>query len=116
LLFVLLPIVILGLVSYVISSFTLQQNISNQTVQTLKALDRNLSSALLEVNSFSDYVISSSEIQSFLKTNNTTSIYEFYNKQQAIAGTMYGNSQVDDFILYRETGDVVKKPQSPFTS
>ncbi|MGM7723214.1 cache domain-containing sensor histidine kinase [Metabacillus sp. Hm71] len=105
-LFVLLPIIILGIISYAISSATLQQNISNQTVQTLSAVDRNLLAAVSEVDSFSDYVISSSEIQSYLSTNDTTSIYEFYNKQQAIAGTMYGNSQIDDFILYRQDGNV----------
>ncbi|MEH7118949.1 sensor histidine kinase [Neobacillus vireti] len=104
LLFILLPITILGLVSYKISSAALQQKISNQTVQTLKAVDRNVMASVSEVNAFSDYVISSSEIQSYLNTNDETSMIEFYNKQQAVAGMMLGNSQIADFILYRESG------------
>ncbi|KMY50979.1 cache domain-containing sensor histidine kinase [Peribacillus loiseleuriae] len=107
LLFVILPIVILGFFSYRISSQTLQQKISNQTVQTLKALDRNLLTSISEMNTFSDYVISSGEIQSFLKSKKTTSIFEFYNKRQAIAGIMHGNTQLNDFILYQDNGDVV---------
>lgn len=104
LLFILLPIIILGFVSYKISSTTLQEKISSQTVQTLKAVDRNVMASVSEVNAFSDYVISSGEIQSYLNTNDTTSMIDFYNKQQAIAGMMLGNSQIDDFILYRESG------------
>jgi two-component system sensor histidine kinase YesM len=115
LLFILLPIIILGFVSYKISSTTLQEKISNQTVQTLKAVDRNVMASISEVNAFSDYVISSGEIQSFLRTNDKTSIIEFYNKQQAIAGMMLGNSQIDDFILYSESGSAthLKNTQIP---
>ncbi|MBM7654523.1 cache domain-containing sensor histidine kinase [Neobacillus cucumis] len=104
LLFILLPIITLGFVSYKISSTTLQQKISNQTVQTLKAVDRNVMASVSQVNAFSDYVISSSEIQSYLSTNDTTSMIDFYTKQQAVAGMMLGNSQIADFILYRENG------------
>lgn len=115
-LFVLLPFAVLGFVSYKISSTTLQQKISHQTVLTLSAMDRNLLASVSEVNSFSDYVISSSEIQSYLKTNDKTSIYEFYNKQQSIAGIMYGNSQIDDFILYSDNGSVVHMKNTPIPS
>ncbi|MED4225308.1 sensor histidine kinase [Neobacillus cucumis] len=104
LLFILLPIITLGFVSYKISSTALQQKISNQTVQTLKAVDRNVMASVSQVNAFSDYVISSSEIQSYLSTNDTTSMIDFYTKQQAVAGMMLGNSQIADFILYRENG------------
>lgn len=115
LLFILLPIIILGFVSYKISSSTLQQNISNQTVQTLKAVDRNVVASVSEVNTFSDYVISSSEIQDFLDTNDTDTLYDFYNNQQAIAGIMHGNSEIDDFILYSTYGNVIhlKNTQVP---
>lgn len=63
--FVLIPIIILGIVSYKISSTTLQKNISEQMIQTLKAVDRNLLAAVSEVDSFSDYVVSSSAIQDY---------------------------------------------------
>jgi two-component system, sensor histidine kinase YesM len=115
LLFILLPIIILGFVSYKISSTTLQQKISNQTVQTLKAVNRNIVASVSEVTAFSDYVISSGDIHSFLRTNDTTSIIDFYNKQQAIAGIMHGNSQIDDFILYSKSGSAthLKNTQIP---
>ncbi|MBT2695975.1 sensor histidine kinase [Bacillus sp. ISL-40] len=115
LLFILLPIIILGFVSYKISSTTLQQKISNQTVQTLRAVNRNIVASVSEVNAFSDYVISSGEIHSFLRTNDRTSIIEFYNKKQAIAGIMHGNSQIDDFILYSKSGSAthLKNTQIP---
>ncbi|PLS04274.1 cache domain-containing sensor histidine kinase [Neobacillus cucumis] len=104
LLFILLPIIILGFVSYKISSAALQEKISSQTVQTLKAVDRNVMASVSEVDAFSDYVISSGEIQSYLSTNDQTSMIDFYTKQQAVAGMMLGNSQIADFILYRESG------------
>ncbi|ARI76325.1 cache domain-containing sensor histidine kinase [Halobacillus mangrovi] len=105
--FVLAPLAILGGLSYQISSTTLKNNISEQTVQTLKAVDRNLMKAVSEVNTFSDFVLSSGEIQSFLKTNDTDSVIEFYNNQQSIAGLMYGNAQVDDFMVYSKDGELL---------
>jgi two-component system, sensor histidine kinase YesM len=113
--FVLIPILLLGFISYKISSITLQQNLSNQAVQTLKAVDLNILAAVSKVNTFSDYIISSSEIQTFLNTNDTSSIYEFYNKQHAIAGAMYGISQIEDFILYNREGEIthIKKTDIP---
>jgi two-component system, sensor histidine kinase YesM len=115
LLFILLPIIILGFVSYKISSTTLQQKISDQKVQTLKAVNRNVVASVSEVNAFSNYVISSGEIHSFLRTNDRTSIIDFYNKQQALAGIMHGNSQIDDFILYSKSGSAthLKNTQIP---
>ncbi|MFC0475449.1 sensor histidine kinase [Robertmurraya beringensis] len=114
--FVLIPIIILGIVSYKISSTTLQKNISEQMIQTLKAVDRNLLAAVTEVNSFSDYIVSSSAIQDYLNTQNTSSIYEFYSDQQEIAGKMYGNSQIDNLVLYRHDGDVITFTDDMVTS
>lgn len=114
--FVLIPIIILGIVSYKISSTTLQKNISEQMIQTLKAVDRNLLAAVTEMNSFSDYVVSSSAIQDYLHTQNTSSIYEFYSDQQEIAGKMYGNSQIDNLVLYRHDGYVITYTDDMVTS
>lgn len=114
--FVLIPIVILGIVSYKISSTTLQKNSSEQMIQTLKAVDRNLLAAVSEVNSFSDYVVSSSAIQDYLNTQSTSSIYEFYSDQQEIAGKMYGNSQIDNLVLYTDDGNVITYTDDLVTS
>lgn len=114
--FVLIPIIILGIVSYKISSTTLQKNISEQMIQTLKAVDRNLLAAVSEVNSFSDYVVSSSSIQDYLNTQNTSSIYEFYSDQQEIAGKMYGNSQIENLVLYTNEGNVITYTDDMVTS
>lgn len=114
--FVLIPIIILGVVSYKISSTTLQKNISVQMIQTLKAVDRNLLAAVSEVNSFSDYVVSSTAIQDYLNTQNTSSIYEFYSNQQEIAGKMYGNSQIDNLVLYTNSGNVITYTDDRVTS
>ncbi|RBW68074.1 sensor histidine kinase [Bacillus taeanensis] len=114
--FVLIPIIILGVVSYTISSNTLQKNISEQMIQTLKAVDRNLLAAVSEVNSFSDYVVSSSAVQDYLNTKNTSSIYEFYSEQQEIAGKMYGTSQIDNLVLYRLNGNVITYNDEKVTS
>ncbi|WHY00259.1 sensor histidine kinase [Neobacillus sp. DY30] len=114
--FVLIPIIILGVVSYKISSTTLQKNISEQMIQTLKAVDRNLLAAVSEVNSFSDYVVSSTAIQDYLNTQNTSSIYEFYSNQQEIAGKMYGNSQIDNLVLYTNDGNVITYTDDRVTS
>jgi two-component system, sensor histidine kinase YesM len=114
--FVLIPIIILGVVSYKISSTTLQKNISEQMIQTLKAVDQNLLAAVSEVNSFSDYLVSSSTIQDYLNTQNTTSIYEFYSDRQEIAGKMYGNSQIDNLVLFTLDGNVITYTDEKVTS
>jgi two-component system, sensor histidine kinase YesM len=114
--FVLIPIIILGFVSYTISSTTLQKNISEQMIQTLKAVDRNLLAAVSEVNSFSDYVVSSRVVQDYLNTQNTSLIYEFYSDQQEIAGKMYGNSQIDNLVLYTLDGNVITYNDEKVTS
>ncbi|MBB6282849.1 cache domain-containing sensor histidine kinase [Geobacillus subterraneus] len=106
LLFVLFPIIVLGAVSYHLSSLTLKKNIVEQTLRTLKAVDLNLASSFSSVDSFSDYVISSQEIHDFLKYNDKSFVKEFYSKRQALAGMMYGYSKVDDYILYSVTGNV----------
>ncbi|MFB1081573.1 sensor histidine kinase [Jeotgalibacillus sp. JSM ZJ347] len=105
--FVLVPIAVLGGVSYYFSSSALQSNISDQTVQTLRAVDRNLMKAVSEVNTFSDFIISSSEVQSFIETNASASLVDLYEDEQSIAGLMYGNAQVDDFVVYSSDGDVL---------
>ncbi|MCA0972104.1 sensor histidine kinase [Halobacillus litoralis] len=114
--FVLLPIALIGGISYSISSTTLQSNISEQTVQTLKAVDRNMQKSISEVNTFSDFVISSNEIQSFLEDEDSESIIEVYNEQQSMAGLMYGNAQVDDFTVYAQEGQVVHLKESSIPS
>lgn len=105
LVFVLFPIFILGYMSYRISTDTLQETISNQTVQTLNVLDRNLMEAVKEVNQFSDYVVSSRDVHTFLASQKEESLIELYHKQQAIAGMMYANAKVQQFILYNLDGN-----------
>lgn len=111
--FVLVPLLILGGVSYQISSSALKKNISEQTVQTLKAVDRNLMNAVSEVNSFSDYVMATGTIQTFLEANETASVIDFYNQQQSMAGMMYGNAQIDDFVIYSKNGRQLHLKNSP---
>ncbi len=104
LVFVLLPILTIGFVSNRISTKILQDTISGQTVQTLKVLDRNMMAAVTEVNHFSDYVVSSGEIQSFLKSKKEETIFELYSARQSIAGMLYANAGVQQFALYSNTG------------
>ncbi|MCP3763763.1 sensor histidine kinase [Domibacillus sp. A3M-37] len=105
LVFVLLPVVTLGYISNRISTDTLQKTISRQTVQTLNVLDRNMMEAVTEVNHFSDYVVSSGDIQSFLTSSKEESVFELYNKRQSITGMMYANAKIQQFALYSNTGD-----------
>ncbi|WP_163538394.1 sensor histidine kinase [Gracilibacillus sp. YIM 98692] len=113
LLFIVLPVILTGYVSYKYFSDTLSRNISAQTIQTLSSLNLNLKESVEKVNMFSDYVVSSPDIQSFLKTNNYSSIYQFYNQQQSIASMMQGNSEVDDFVIYSEYGHHIQLKNNP---
>lgn len=105
LVFVLLPIFILGYMSYRLSTGTLQETISNQIVQTLNVLDRNLMEAVDEVNHFSDYVVSSGDVHTFLASQEEESLIDLYHKRQAIASMMYANAEVQQFILYNLDGE-----------
>lgn len=57
-------------------------------------------SAIAEVNHFSDYIIASGDVQSFLTSSKEASIYDLYSKEQAIAGVMYANAEIHQFALY----------------
>lgn len=103
--FVILPIIILGMVSYQISSSALKEKVGRETLQTLQGIDLTLQMVVSEVNSFSDYVIASSDIHNFLKANDEQSLVDFYNNSQAIAGLLYGQSKIDDLILYNPQGE-----------
>ncbi|SIQ73293.1 sensor histidine kinase [Domibacillus enclensis] len=107
LLFVLLPIMILGYISNRISTDTLQKTISSQTVQTLRAVDSNVMTALNEVHHFSDYLLSSGDLQSFLMSHEEESIIDLYNRRQAIAGIMYDNAEVERILLYSWSGELL---------
>lgn len=100
--FVLVPIGVLGYISNRISTDTLQETISSQTVQTLKMLDQSMMAAITEVNNFSDYMIASGDVQSFLTSSEKENVYELYTKQQAVTGVMYANAEIYQFALYNE--------------
>lgn len=100
LVFVLVPIGVLGYISNQISTDVLQETISSQTVQTLKMLDQSMMAAVTEVNNFSDYMIASGDVQSFLTSSEKENFYELYTKQQAVAGVMYANAEIYQFALY----------------
>jgi two-component system sensor histidine kinase YesM len=106
LVFILLPIFILGLVSYFVTSSTLKNKVGDETLQTLNALDLNINMVISEVNTLSNYISSSREVQDFLKNNNEQSLLDFYNQGQAIAGLLYGQSKLDDLVLYSANGQV----------
>lgn len=102
LVFVLVPIGVLGYISNRISTDTLQETISGQTVQTLKMLDQSMMAAITEVNNFSDYMIASGDVQSFLTSSGKDNVYELYAKQQAVTGVMYANAEIYQFALYNK--------------
>jgi two-component system sensor histidine kinase YesM len=104
--FILLPIFILGFVSYHVTSSTLKNKVGDETLQTLHAIDLNLNMVMSEVNTLSNYISSSREVQDFIKYNDEQSLIEFYNKSQAIAGLLYGQSKLDDLVLYSATGQI----------
>ncbi|WP_332631810.1 cache domain-containing sensor histidine kinase [Halalkalibacter flavus] len=115
LVFILLPIFILGFVSYHVTSSTLKNKVGDETLHTLEAIDLNLQMILSEVDNLSNYIISSREVQDFIKFNDEQSLLDFYNRGQAIAGLMYGQSKLDDLVLYSANGHVYsfKKPSIP---
>ncbi|MBW5448221.1 hypothetical protein GE107_19415 [Cohnella sp. CFH 77786] len=115
LLFILLPILIEGWVSYQTSADTLKKNISEQVLQTLKLMDMNLSASISELNWFSDNVVDSPDIQKFLKFKENENIADLYNQNLNIKSVMYSNSMVEDFILYtkKETVFHLKSFPSP---
>ncbi|MEW9109038.1 MAG: sensor histidine kinase [Cytobacillus gottheilii] len=114
LVFVLVPITILGYISYRISAVTLQETISNQTVQTLHVLDRNLMEAVEEVNHFSDYLISSGDLHSFLLSQNEESLIDLYHQRQAIVGVMHANAQIQQMNLYNKEGKLLYQSSDEF--
>ncbi|NQX44653.1 sensor histidine kinase [Paenibacillus tritici] len=102
--FILVPISLLGIVSYRLSYAAIKEKVGQETLQTLRATDLNIRNVVEQADSFSGYVIASEEIQSFLKHNNKDSLLDFYYQRQAIAGILYGQNALDDLILYSAGG------------
>ncbi len=103
---ILVPIIILGIVSYQVSSAALKEKVGEETLQTLKATNTNLQMVMSEINSFSNYVIASQEVENFLRYNQEQSIVNFYSSGQSMAGLLYTQSRLDDLILYSTKGQV----------
>lgn len=106
LIFILLPIIILGVVSYHVSSSALKEKVGIETSQTLEAIDTNLQMVMSEINSFSNYVIASQEVGDFLKNNQQQAITHFYGNRQSMAGLLYTQSKLNDLILYSAKGEI----------
>lgn len=105
--FILVPISLLGIVSYRLSYAAIKEKVGQETLQTLRATDLNIRNVVEQADSFSGYVIASEEIQSFLKHNNKDSLLDFYYQRQAIAGILYGQNALDDLILYSAGGATI---------
>ncbi|WP_078408844.1 cache domain-containing sensor histidine kinase [Priestia abyssalis] len=103
---ILVPIIVLGVVSYQVSSSALKEKVGRETLQTLKATNINLQMVMSEVNSFSNYVIASQEVENFLRYNQEQSIINFYSSGQSMAGLLYTQSRLEDLILYSTRGQV----------
>jgi two-component system sensor histidine kinase YesM len=106
LVFILVPTVILGVVSYHVSSTALKNKVGRETLQTLQAINKNLQMVTSEINSFSNYVLASQEVEDFLKYNQEQAIINFYSNRQSMAGLLFTQSKLDDLIIYSNKGQV----------
>jgi two-component system sensor histidine kinase YesM len=103
---ILVPTVILGVVSYHVSSTALKNKVGRETLQTLQAINKNLQMVTSEINSFSNYVLASQEVEDFLKYNQEQAIINFYSNRQSMAGMLFTQAKLDDLIIYSNKGQV----------
>lgn len=103
LVFIIMPLIALGSVSYQISTKVILDKVSEQTLQTLKSTDLNVRTAIKEIDSFSDLVITSFDVQNLLHSDmNSRSIsyFEYDRFYQAAKKLLYSNTEVVGFSLY----------------
>ncbi|WP_078552465.1 cache domain-containing sensor histidine kinase [Bacillus alkalicellulosilyticus] len=106
---VILPIVILGMVSYHTASMMIQEKISEQTIRTLKSTELNILGAISEIDSLSNTAIVSNDVQETFKKHwdfhaNYHDIYERNRIEQALTNLLYINPKIHSVVLFTEKG------------
>ncbi|MFE5323343.1 sensor histidine kinase [Paenibacillus sp. NPDC056579] len=89
--FIVLPLFVLGLITYLVSQYIIGENYAEQSELTLKAVGRNLTYVLKEANYFSESYMLREDIQSVLGTGQTF---------DAVALTEYGRLLQRTFLSY----------------
>jgi two-component system sensor histidine kinase YesM len=109
LIFIILPLLILGWVSYTLSQNLIESKYNEQTELTMKAVGRNIRYILKEANYFSDYYsIIKPEISVILKDLNTYSMNTnkdiLPNYESEIRKSFLSYSPMQSVALYSKTG------------
>lgn len=114
--FIIIPLCLLGAVTYVLSQNAIQQRYGEHTEETLKALGRNLQYVLSEIGNVSDAGITSPALQPFLTANSTSQaneLLETNEAEMALRRVFFIHPAVQYVALYRLDGRMFKtfRPQ-----
>lgn len=103
--FVLLPLIVLGWMSYEVSSKILKDQISQHMLDTIGAIDLNIESILGEVNLFTDYVITSETVQRYVSTTEWLLTSDKTITENTITRLLFSYPYTHDFLMLDKNGD-----------
>jgi two-component system sensor histidine kinase YesM len=100
--FVLFPLIVLGWMSYEVSSKILKDQISQHMLDTQDAINLNINSIMGEVNLFTDYVITSESVQYYLNKREWQFTSERVLMERSITRLLFSYPFTYDFLLINE--------------
>lgn len=102
--FIVVPLFVLGLITYKVSQRIIEQNFNEQSEFTLKAVGRNLTYMLKEANYFSDMNMLQQDIQNSLTDKSELDLYEVAEFTRQLQRTFLAYPPVYSVTLYNFRG------------
>lgn len=102
--FIVVPLFVLGVITYMVSQHIIEKNFAEQSEFTLKAVGRNITYMLKEANYFSETHMLQQDIQSALKEKETVDWIEMAENNRLLQRTFLSYPPVYSAVLYNFRG------------
>ncbi|WP_416147505.1 sensor histidine kinase [Salipaludibacillus sp. HK11] len=102
---VIIPLLLIGWMTYEFSSTIYRGQISEHMQDTLESIDLNINTLMSEVEMFTEYVVTSSPVLHHLSLEEWPTAYEKNRNEDTISRLAFSNRLVNDFYLLSERDD-----------
>ncbi|MGI6085486.1 MAG: methyl-accepting chemotaxis protein [Acetivibrionales bacterium] len=114
-----IPIVLLGMISYNRAFNSIKDTATSASSETLKQLGKNIEITFSKYEELSTQIILNDLVQSYLLLNSNASTYEVLQIGQKvetyIKSFVYGNPSIDAITLLMENGNNIDTSENPLT-
>ncbi|MBM7095942.1 sensor histidine kinase [Bacillus sp. H-16] len=102
---IVVPLVLIGWISYEFSTNIYRDQISSHMLDTLDAIDLNVNATLSEVESFTEYIATSPSVYNYLTTEEWPSTLDRINNESTISRLVFNNQNTFDFFILSKNND-----------